>query len=289
MSFPHLAQLVSRCLRFAPLLLLCVAPGRAGAAGVTVVTAIAPVKHFIERVGGTRVRALAMIGPGGSPETYEPSPRQMASVAGAALYVAIGVPYERGWLAPLAAQNPALTIVDCRPVPEASAAAGHAHEDVHVWTSPREAARIATCIREALTAVDPNGAADYAANAAVFAATLAALDGEIRATLAAAAVTQFLVYHPTWEYFARDYGLEQIAIEHEGKAPTARHVVQVIEKARRDGLRTVFVQPQLRPAAAAAVARELGGQVVEIDPLAEDYVAALREVAERLARSREPS
>ncbi|MGE0387637.1 MAG: metal ABC transporter solute-binding protein, Zn/Mn family [Gammaproteobacteria bacterium] len=251
-------------------------------APLAVATGILPLKFFIERVGGQHVTVTAMVGSGASPETYEPTPLQMAAVARAEIYVAIHVPFERAWLARIGQQNPHLRIVDCRP-PEtrADTQAG----DAHIWTSPRVAAGIARCVADALGAIDPARAGDYRAGADALVRELDLLDTEIRRRLAAAAVRSFLVYHPAWDFYAREYGLVQVAIEADGKAPSARHLAQVIERARRERLRTIFVQPQLAGAAAAAAARELGARIVVLDPLAESYIESLRSVTDAVAGS----
>lgn len=300
----------------------CAAAGSAGSAPgeqgtLRVFVSILPQKHFAERVGGDRVAVEVLVGPGRSPATYEPTPRQMTRLAAADLLVTSGVPFEAVWLPRLARAHPDLAIVDGaagiarlpmnghrhgdaeephaggheqHPTTNAGPGQDHAgHEptsgglaDPHVWTSPANASAMAQRIAGALAAVDPAGARQYADGAAAFAAEMTALDIELGERLAGLAGRRFLVFHPSWGYFARAYGLEQVAIEADGKEPGARALAALIASARAEGVRAVFVQAQFSRALADRVAAEIGAEVVVADPLAEDYAANLRRVASAL-------
>jgi len=272
---------------------LCLPLAAPAAEPLPVVAGLAPIKYFIERIGGERVGVQALVPRGGDPHLFEPGPRVLATAARARLYLAIGMPFEHKWLPALRAHNPQLRTVSCaHAAPDSPALTADALDavpvadaalDPHVWTSPRQAQHIAACIHGALVDRDPAAAADYDAGLAGLLVDLRALDADIHALFAAAGRRAFLVDHPAWGWFARDYGLEQLAIEHEGKAPRARQLAGVLDQARAAGLRTVFVQPQTADALARAAARELGGRLVEIDPLAGDYLANMRRVAAAIA------
>jgi zinc transport system substrate-binding protein len=211
------------------------------------------------------------------------------------------MPFEDAWLKRIRAANPDLRVLDAREgidlVPltdhdHGGEAHGHdAHADgldPHVWTSPPLVKVMAQHIRDALAALDPAHAQDYAERSAAFAAELDALDAEIRARLAGLTSRRFLVYHPAWGYFARTYRLTQIPIQTEGKEPGARSMAALIDQARREGIKVIFVQPQFNRRAAEEVARAIGGRVVAIDPLAEDYLANMRSVARLLDEALSP-
>jgi zinc transport system substrate-binding protein len=287
---------------------------------VSVVVSVLPLATFANAVGGDRVAVRTMVLPGQSPATYDPSPKQIAALADADLYMRVGVPFEAAWMKRIQAANPDMPVLDLRDgLPlrpqerhmhdadedQYGQEDGHEHEqqgehgrgnspappdphalhaesdgmDPHVWTSPRLVRLMALAIRDALTRLDPDGAAVYAANQAAFDAELAALDGELSATLSGLEHRGFLVYHPAWGYFADAYGLTQIPIQREGKEPTARRLAALIEQARAEGTRVIFVQPQFDRRAAARVAHEIGGRVEAVDPLAPDYAENLRRVA----------
>ena len=140
-------------------------------------------------------------------------------------------------------------------------------------------------VRDALTELAPARAAPFADGYRRFAADLDALDAQIRAELAGRKERTFLAFHPSWGHFARAYSLTQLAIEAEGKEPGPRALATVIDEARRRGTRIVFVQKQFSRNDAKAVASAIGGEVVVIDPLAEDFLANTRTVAEAFARN----
>jgi zinc transport system substrate-binding protein len=274
----------------------------AGAAEpLRVFVSVLPQKTFVEKVGGDRVRVEAMVQPGDSPHTYDPTPRQVAALSQADLYVAVGGTFEDAWMGRIRGVNPRMQVLDtgegitlrrleAHEDADGHEAGRHQHDhahgasDPHLWTSPPLVKQMVPRIRDALSGLDPAGAAFYAANAAAFSDELDALDRDIRARLAGAAGSRFMVYHPAWGYFADAYGLIQIPIEREGKEPGPRALAALIDQARRDGVRVVFVQPQFSQKAAAQVAAAIGGRVEVLDNLAPDYEANLRRVADALAR-----
>ena len=139
----------------------------------------------------------------------------------------------------------------------------------------------ARTILSALQEVDPIHRSVYEANCKAFIADLVKLDIRLKGIFAGRQGLGFMVFHPSWGYFADSYGLKQVAIEMEGKAPKPAQLIALIKNARQDGIRVVFVQPQFPSKSAKLVAREIGGQVAFVDPLAENWSANLREVANK--------
>lgn len=273
-------------MRFLLLLFLLLAAVPATAAP-GVFTSVLPLAWFVERVAGDRVHVESLVGPGQNPHMYEPGPHQMARLAEAVLFFRVGVPYEKGWIPRIQAANPGLIIVDVREGLPLLPLPGHGHDaddaagndiDPHVWTDPRLGIRIAARIRDALATIDPDGAGIYAANFAAVEAELAALDAEIHRRLDGLAHRSFLVFHPSWGYYAAAYDLHQLAIERFGKEPGPRSLAEVIALARREGIRVILVQRQFSRKYADAVAAALGARVETVDPLARDYVGGLRQV-----------
>ena len=258
-------------------------------AQVPVFVSIMPQKYFVERVGGSLVAVTVMVGPGQSPATYEPSPRQMTTLSRARLYFSIGVAFEDVWLKRIQAANPSLRLVPMQQgialLPLISADGKPAGTDPHVWTSPARVKVMAATIRNALIEADPAHRDAYASNFQAFVAELDALDGSIREVLAPAKGKPFLVFHPSWGYFAKDYGLQQIPIEAQGKEPGAKSLARVIELGRREGVRVIFVQTQFSRRTAETVAAAIGARVVAVDPLAENYANNLLQVAHEFAEA----
>jgi zinc transport system substrate-binding protein len=266
-----------------------------------VFVSVLPLQGFTERIGGERVRVHTMVQPGQSPATYEPTPRQIAALADADLYLRVGVPFEGAWMKRIASANADMPVVDLRDGIDLRPQEAHNHGDhgtheehghtdggqeamdAHVWTSPRLVRRMAETIRDALTELDPEGADIYRRNQAAFDAELAALDAELAERLAGLTRRSFLVYHPAWGYFAEAYGLTQVPIEQEGKAPGARRLAALIDQARANDARLILVQPQFDQRAAEQVARAIDGRVEAVDPLSSDLAGNLRRLAELIA------
>jgi len=274
---------------FCAVFLLFASSGRAASLPVTV--SIAPLKYFAEQIGGDRVDVTIMVPAGASPATYEPKPRQMAALTRAKLFLAVGVPFERAWLPRMRDTNPAMAVVKVNAGIKPLHMKSHHHEegghavkehegipDPHVWTSPTAARTMARVILSALVQADPDGSSEYQKNHGRLLAEIDALDSDLRRLFAGRRGTRFLVYHPSWGYFARDYGLIQMPVELEGKEPGPRELAQVIKMAMRNGIRVVFAQPQFSEKSARIVADAIGGKVVLADPLAEDWANNLRRV-----------
>ncbi len=274
-------------------------PGAAPTAGPTgplnVTVSIGPQKYFVERVGGPHVRVSVMVGPGAEPHTYEPKPEQLKSLSNTQAYLRIGIEFEEAWMARFTAANPAMRVVDTTAGIERlpmtaphSHGAGEAHHegelDPHVWLSPALVKVQAQNIYTALAELDPAHQAEYKANLDAFHKDIDALDAEIRQTLVGARTRKFMVFHPAWGYFARDYGLEMIPVEVGGQEPSAAELAALIAEAKEEGIKVVFAQPEFSARAAQTIAQEIGGEVLFISPLAEDWLGNLRTVAQTFAR-----
>lgn len=284
---PRRALLLSTPAAFTPLMLT---PAHA-TEPLRVVVSILPQKQFVERIAGDAAQVEVLVRPGQSPATYDPTPAQLVELGRAQLYFRIGTAFEANWVPRFQSQFPKLRIVDTRegielaPMRDAhgqSAASGA--RDPHIWTSPRLVKRQAQTVRDALISLAPAQRERFEAGYARYAAELDALDGELRQTLAGKTQRRFMVFHPAWGYLARDYGLEMIPIEAEGKEPGPKALAALIEQARALGVRVIFVQRQFSRTAAESVARAIGGEVVELDPLAEDFIAQTRRAAAAIAR-----
>ena len=196
-------------------------------------------------------------------------------------------------MARIRAANPDMQITEFRGQPDSIGAAqgdhDHGHEaDPHVWTSPPLVAEIAAHIRDQLAQRDEDLAADYDRNYLAFRTELENLDRQIRALLLPLEKRSFMVFHPSWGYFAETYDLVQIAIEDEGKTPGARSLAGLIEQARKTGTTAIFVQPQTDRRMAQQIAREIDAEVIVIDPLASDYTSNLLFVAQQIAKALTP-
>jgi len=272
---------------------------------------IVPQKYFVQQIGKNKVDVKIMVKPGASPATYEPKPRQMAELSKAKLYFAIGVPFENAWLKKISASNSDMKLIHTDHGIEKIAMAEHHHKgdehhdekheedhhdekghkdeedhdhtglDPHIWTAPALVKIQAGTILKALQKAAPQYKNEFLANYNSFIAQIDALDKELKQILAGKSGMQFIVFHPSWGYFAQAYGLKQIPIEIEGKNPKPAQLKELIKHAKKDGIKVVFVQPQFSTKSAKLIASEIGGQVAFADPLAEDWMENLRMIAEK--------
>ena len=259
------------------------APATAAVAGpLNVTVSILPQKYFVERVGGAHVKVNVMVLPGASPATYEPKPEQMAALATADAYVSIGVPFEKAWLAKMQAVNPKMKLVDTTQGIERKATPDGGF-DPHIWLSPSLVKIQAQTIYNALAELDPAHQAALKANLDAFLADIDKLDAEIRATLAQTKAKKFIVFHPAWTYFARDYGLEQVPIEVGGQEPSAQELAKLVQLAKDENIKVVFFQPEFSQEDAKTIAKEIGGEGMPASPLDPDWLANLQTVAKTFA------
>ncbi|MGE4424564.1 MAG: metal ABC transporter solute-binding protein, Zn/Mn family [Pseudodesulfovibrio sp.] len=254
---------------------------------------ILPQKYFVERLGGDLVDVNVLVLPGANPHMYEPSPRQMTALTEAQVYFAIGVNLEDVWLPKLADANRNMLVVRTQEGVEKVPMAAHEHDgeqgamheeqegeehehgilDPHIWLDPVRVKTIARNTCAGLVRIDPGHKAAYEANLAAFLKDLDGLNASIAQTLAALPADKrtFMVFHPSWGYFAARYGLTQVAIEAGGSEPSPRHLAEIIEHGREMGVTVVFVQPQFSRRSADVIASDLKASVVPLDPLAENW------------------
>ncbi|MCG8473296.1 MAG: zinc ABC transporter substrate-binding protein [Desulfobacterales bacterium] len=264
---------------------------------VQVFVSILPQKAFVEHIGGDRVDVSVLVSPGESPATYRPKPSRIAKLAASNIYFRVGVPFENQLLPKVKGLSRELLVVDTRKGIALRQMRGH-HEhgdhhhdgedhegaDPHIWLDPMRVKRQAEIIRDALSAFDPQGRKTYEKGYLTFASELDALHDELKQALEPVKGSVLYVYHPAFGYFAEAYGLVQKAVEVEGKRPKGKTLSKFIQQAKRDKARVIFVQPQFDRHAAEKIAHAIGGSVVALDPLSEDYLKNLKKMATNIIR-----
>jgi zinc transport system substrate-binding protein len=276
------------------ILLLAAVPLTVSASQLEIFVSILPQKYFVKRIGADRVNINVMVAPGAHPAVYEPSPKQMAQLSRADIYFAMGVPFEDTWLKKIQAANRDLKIVhtdawiEKQPIDRQHEENNHGHDhgtkDPHIWLSPPLAQIQARHILSALSAHDPSGAEIYEKNGREFAAEIAALDSKLRQIFAnLPRSSEFIVFHPSWGYFADAYDLVQIPVEISGKSPKAADLQHLITHARKKNIRVILTQPQVSSKTAQIIAKAIDGKAVSADPLAENWPENLIEVAQQIA------
>jgi zinc transport system substrate-binding protein len=262
--------------------------------GLTITVSVLPQRYFVRRIVGDRFDVDVMIPPGHNPATYAPTPRQMQALSRSRLYFRIGyIPFEKAWLKTIAANNPRMKIVDTSvgvdlikgdSMEEEHHPHRHHHGgiDPHIWLSPRAVKIQVKHMLDALVKMDGKNREFFQTNYREFLRDIEKLDREIKVSLESCRGRKFMVFHPAWSYFAREYGLVQIPIEMEGKNPTPGELKKTIDLAKAEDIQVIFVQKQFDNHNARAVAEEIAGQVVFMDPLAEDWLANMQRIAQTL-------
>ena len=262
---------------------------------VLVVTSITPLGDFVRHVGGDRVQVEVLVPPGTSPHTFEPTPEQVKLLARADLLVLNGVGLEF-WADKMikSAGNPDLRVVvtaEGLDILQTADEEGKVGGNPHVWLDPINAALQVARIRDALVQVDPAGKDVYLKNGAGYIEDLKALDRDIMLRVAQFREKRFVAFHWAWVYFARRYGLEQVAVIERmpGSEPSPGDIAQVVEAIRGIGAKAIFAEPQLSPRVAEAIAAETGAQVLFLNPLGEppdyDYIRTMQHNVEQLEKA----
>lgn len=261
---------------------------------VNVFASIEPLADVVERIGGLRVRVGVLVKAGQDHHTFEPTPKQMAAMADARLYFEVGtLPFEGALVGRLSELAPDVNVVDVskgvrlRAIEEHGDEHGHAEHagehgmgaDPHIWLGPEELRVIAANVAEGLASAFPEYAEEFQHNLGTFVEALSAVDADVRKRLEPHKGKAVFVFHPAFGYFTDAYGLRQKAVEIQGKSPTPKQIQDIIEEAKAENARVLFVQPQYDKKSAEAVADAIGGTVIEADPLAKDVLKNLEDIA----------
>ena len=268
-----------------------------------VFVSILPQKYFAERLLGNNAEVEVLIGAGMSPHTYEPLPQQMSKLSRADIFFTVGIPFEQVIINRLKNLCPNLAIVPTDENIEKIKMASHHHHDEkhehhheenhnhkgaldpHFWLDPQKVITMADNMAKAINSRRPELANSIKENLENIRADLNKLDAEISQMLVSFKGKTMLVFHPAFGYFATRYGLIQKAVEIEGKEPAPRQLADLIRNCRAEGIKIIFIQKQFPLATAATSSRSIGGKVVAIDPLAEDYINNLKAMAEAIVSS----
>jgi len=256
-------------------------------ATVDAIVSIIPQSTILHAIGGDKVNITLMVQAGDSPHSYEPKPSQMIAIAQADLYLAIGVEFEQAWLPKFKDLNSKMFLADItkdiEKIPmldnhhthkehKVANTDEHPKNDPHVWTSPSNVKIIAKNIYNALTKVDKKNTNYYRHNLDTFLSKVTQTDHTIKEILASHKENRtFLVFHPSWGYFAKEYHLKQVAMEVEGKNPKPKALVKLIKEAKKKKINAIFTQAEFSDASAKIIANELHIPVVKISPMAPNW------------------
>ena len=264
----------------------------------TVFVSILPQKYFVEKIAGERLKVEVLVSPGKSPHSYEPTPQQVISLGGAKALFTIGVPFEKAFLPKIKNTIKSIKIVDTSFGINKRVLELHSHDDdhegeeedeheigtpdPHIWLSPSLAKIMAKNIYKALIEIDPNGEAEYSKAYKSLIEELDDLISLLSETLKPFEGSILFVYHPAFGYFADEFGLKQVTIEIGGKEPSPAKLTEIIDRAQKNGVKVIFVQPEFSQESAKKIAYSINGAVVILNPLSPDYINNLKIISQEI-------
>ena len=254
----------------------------------TVSVSILPQKYLVEKIAGDYLQVNVMIPPGMSPETCDLSTEQLKKLYDSDICFTIGhLPFELTHLAPVVKQRKDIRIINhSEGIKLFSGSCGHQHHnghehsgvDPHIWSSPRYVAQMAQQIFKALSEQYPTQKEKFEEGYKTLSKEIETVKEKADSALNEKRGSMFLIYHPALTYLADDYGLQQVAIENEGKEPNPAHLKHIIDLAKEKNIRIIFIQSQFDKNNALSVAKEIGGEVIPIDPLAENWTEEINKL-----------
>ena len=247
----------------------------------TVTVTIPPYQYFVEKIAGDKVDVNVMVSNGNNPETYEPNAQQMMELSNSALYLKVGsIGFEQTWMKKLQDNAPDMKVIDTSVgIKPAQTPGGNI--DPHVWMSCKNARIIASNIFKALCQLEPENKTFFQKNYQQLLSSIDRQDSIIRKSFKdnPEMVRKFVIYHPILTYFARDYQLEQLAIEEEGREPSAAQLKSLIERARKQKIRYCLIQAEFANRNTTTFIKESQTKAMDINPLQADWANAMKEVS----------
>ena len=259
-----------------------------------ITVSIQPQKFLLEKITGDKWDIKCLLSNGADPESYDPTLTHLLNLENSKAYFRMGnIPFESAIINKIHNNNPGLRLYNnsegINPIigthSHGEEGDEHANDvDPHTWTSVRNAKIIANNMYEAVVDLDPDNKAYYAKNLKKLMGSLDSLDTAISAKLQGKNGESFVVWHPSLSYFARDYGLHQIALSPEGKDMSIAMLQSAIESARADSAKVFFVQKEVDSRQAEIANEQIGAKTVSINPLSYNWDTEIISIADALAK-----
>ena len=248
----------------------------------TIYVTIAPLRAIVEEVTDGDYNVEILVPKGASPETFEPTVSDLIALNDAEQIFSIGlINFEQSLVGSVKERNKVVNLSQgIKPLAGSCSHCNHAHAhgiDPHIWTSPRALQRVVENIGLAMHRIAPDSV-KYRDNADKLLHKLNKLDSLCNNNIKANGVDAIMIYHPAFTYYAKDYAIEQISVEQDGKEPSPRQLTALVERARQHNITKLLIQPQYSKDKLQALASECGAEIVEIDPLSEDIIAEIERV-----------
>lgn len=257
-----------------------------------VVATIAPIKGLLNEIADSTIEISVLVPETTSPETYEPTLQQLQSLNSASIVASIGlIDFERELennIRNIAKSSASyIDLSSGMEIMAGTCSHGHHHGhkhgiDPHTWLSPKNLKLMAKSLATELALKFPENAEKYATNLEILNLKLDSLDRSIQSTLESKETRKFVIAHPSLSYYAKDYNLEQISIEHEGKEPSTRHLKNLIDNINDDKITIILYQKQLSGEAAQVLSKHTAAKCIEFDPLDQNVIANIQNITDTL-------
>jgi zinc transport system substrate-binding protein len=250
----------------------------------TIFVSIAPLKPIVEGIVGDDFTVSVIVPQGAAPETFEPTPKQLSEIENAKFIFSVGLlDFEKSLVQRISKSGQIVELYKGVELMQGTCSHGHKHGvDPHIWCSPKSLGTMADNAYKAISADMPDSL-HYAENYNKLCVKVLELEEEVAEIFHSGKQSAFIIYHPALTYLARDYDLKQIAIEEHGKEPSVRRIGEIIEYARKEGIKRVLYQSELPASSVEVICKDSGAQAVEINPLAEDIFANIRTITTLIA------
>lgn len=250
----------------------------------TIFVSIAPLKPIVEGIVGDDFTVSVIVPQGAAPETFEPTPKQLSEIENAKFIFSVGLlDFEKSLVQRISKSRQIVELYNGVELMQGTCSHGHKHGvDPHIWCSPKSLGTMADNAYKAISADMPDSL-HYAENYNKLCVKVLELEEEVAEIFHSGKQSAFIIYHPALTYLARDYDLKQIAIEEHGKEPSVRRIGEIIEYARKEGIKRVLYQSELPASSVEVICKDSGAQAVEINPLAEDIFANIRTITTLIA------
>jgi zinc transport system substrate-binding protein len=254
----------------------------------TIFVTITPMQAIVEEITMGDFNVEVIVPKGASPETFEPTLRQVAAISDAEFIFSSGlINFEQNLINSINGDGEVVNLSKGVELIAGSCSHGnHEHKhgvDPHIWTSPRTLRTMVLNAHDAIIAHYPDST-KYTAATERLLARLDELDNYCASRIANSGVDAIMIYHPAYTYYARDYGIQQIAIEHDGKEPSLRQTTELINRAHQYNIRYILRQPQYSEDKVRAIAKDAGAEIIVTDPLAEDIMGEIKRVTDIICR-----
>lgn len=245
---------------------------------------IEPLRYFAEQLVGDRAEVTTLVPKGSSPETYEPTAQQMVALGNSMMFIKVGdLGFERTWVAKLGDLADGIEIVDTSEGIATVESTSRGVTDQHTWMSCANALVIVKNIYNSLRKADPENASFYEGQYNALVAKIEKLNAELTESLNTVEGSSFIIYHPALTYFAKEYGLHQLAVEEDGREPSAASLAKVIDEAKAEGVRLMLVQQEFDRRNAEIVAKALNIGMTTINPLSYEWEKEMRDIGRIIA------